>query len=65
MPSYVVLANLSVPAGVAGALYSYFVVGRGLGLSVHNPKYTAQLLYDSLVALNVKPDFCAAGRTCN
>ncbi|HYQ47235.1 MAG TPA: collagen-like protein [Polyangiaceae bacterium] len=65
MPSYVVLANLSIPADVAGALYNYFLVARGSGLSVHNPKYTGQLLYDSLVALGVTPSFCASGRTCN
>ncbi|HYQ04719.1 MAG TPA: hypothetical protein VER96_38860 [Polyangiaceae bacterium] len=65
MPSYVVLANLKVSADIAGALYNYFIVARGSGLSVHNPKYTAQLLFDSLVALGVTPDFCASGRTCN
>jgi hypothetical protein len=65
MPSYIVLANLVVPADVAGALYNYFVLARGSGLSVHNPRYTAQLIYDSLVALEVPPDFCAPNRTCN
>ena len=39
-----------VAADFAGALYNYFIVVRGSAFGVHNPKYTAQLLYDSLVA---------------
>jgi hypothetical protein len=36
-----------IPA-TAGALYNYFVMARGSGLGVHNPKYTGQILYDSI-----------------
>ena len=32
----------------AGALYNYLVMARGSGLGVHNPKYTKQVLYDSI-----------------
>jgi hypothetical protein len=35
----------------AGALYDYILVARGGASGVHNPKYTAQLLYDSYSAL--------------
>jgi hypothetical protein len=62
LPSSIVPANGALPAGTAGALYNYFVVARGSALSVHNPKYTAQLLYDSLVAVGVTPDFAAVDR---
>jgi hypothetical protein len=64
LPSSVHSPNNALPADVAGALYNYFVVARGSALSVHNPKYTAQLLFDSLTALSVTPDFCAVDRTC-
>jgi hypothetical protein len=35
----------------AGALYDYIVVARGGASGVHNPKYIAQILYDSYHAL--------------
>jgi hypothetical protein len=35
----------------AGALYNYILVARGGAFGVHNPKYIAELLYDSCVAL--------------
>jgi len=65
MPSYIVLANLAVPAEVAGSLYNYFLTARGSGLSVHNPKYTTQLIFDSITALGANPGFCAPERVCN
>jgi hypothetical protein len=39
----------------AGALYNYIVVARGGAYGVHNPKYIAQLLYDSYFALSGLP----------
>jgi len=39
-----------VPQALAGALYNYLVVARGSAFGVHNPSYTAQLLYDSIQA---------------
>ena len=35
----------------AGALYDYILVAKGGGYGVHNPKYIAQVLYDSYYAL--------------
>jgi hypothetical protein len=35
----------------AGALYDYILVARGGAFGVHNPKYVAQILYDSYHAL--------------
>jgi hypothetical protein len=35
----------------AGALYNYILVARGGASGVHNPKYIAQILYDSYHAL--------------
>lgn len=35
----------------AGALYNYILVARGGASGVHNPKYIAQILYDSYYAL--------------
>jgi hypothetical protein len=47
------------PAGLtqdqAGAIYNYILVARGAAFGVHNPKYTAQLLYDSYFALTKLP----------
>ncbi len=63
MPASVVSANGALPPDTAGALYNYFVLARGSALSVHNPKYTAQLIFDSLYALGVTPAFCAPDRT--
>ena len=42
-------------ADQAGALYNYFIVGRGGALGVHNPKYVQQLLFDSYVATTGNP----------
>ena len=39
----------------AGALYNYILVARGGAYGVHNPKYIAQLLYDSYFALTGLP----------
>jgi hypothetical protein len=39
----------------AGALYNYILVARGGASGVHNPKYIAQLLYDSYFALTGLP----------
>jgi hypothetical protein len=39
----------------AGALYNYILVARGGASGVHNPKYIAELLYDSYVALSGLP----------
>jgi hypothetical protein len=39
----------------AGALYNYILVARGGAYGVHNPKYVAQLLYDSYFALSGLP----------
>ncbi|HET7541753.1 MAG TPA: hypothetical protein VFK05_17885 [Polyangiaceae bacterium] len=65
MPGYVVLANLTLPADTAGALYNYFLTARGSGFGVHNPKYTTQLIYDSIKAVGGVPGFCAPERVCN
>jgi hypothetical protein len=42
--------GMGVSAAQAGALYNYFLVVRGSAFGVHNPKYTEQLLYDSIQA---------------
>jgi hypothetical protein len=39
----------------AGALYNYILVARGGASGVHNPRYVAQLLYDSYFALTGLP----------
>ncbi len=39
----------------AGALYNYILVARGGAFGVHNPKYIAELLYDSYLALSGLP----------
>ncbi len=39
----------------AGALYNYLLVARGGASGVHNPKYVAQILYDSYNALAALP----------
>lgn len=44
----------NLTADQAGALYNYFIVARGSAKGVHNPKYTRQLLYDSIVAITGK-----------
>jgi len=47
--------SLKLSKDVAGALYNYFLVARGSALGVHNPKYTKQLIYDSLKAIGGTP----------
>ena len=39
----------------AGALYNYILVARGGAFGVHNPKYVAEILYDSYFALTGLP----------
>jgi hypothetical protein len=39
----------------AGALYNYILVARGGAYGVHNPRYVAQILYDSYMALTGLP----------
>jgi hypothetical protein len=42
-------------ADQAGALYNYIILARGGALGVHNPKYSQQLIYDSIVAMGGTP----------
>jgi hypothetical protein len=42
-------------ADQAGALYDYILIARGGALGAHNPKYTQQLIYDSIVAMGGTP----------
>lgn len=51
LPKSAVQARPAILPPVAGALYNYFVIARGSGLGVHNPKYTEQILYDSIEAV--------------
>jgi hypothetical protein len=46
---------VTLDASQAGALYNYFLIAKGGGNGVHNPTYTQQLIYDSIVALTGKP----------
>jgi hypothetical protein len=46
---------LTIDAATAGALYNYLIVARGSGLGAHNPKYTKQLLFDSISQLKGAP----------
>jgi hypothetical protein len=39
----------------AGALYNYLILARGAAGGIHNPLYTRQLIYDSVVALTGNP----------
>lgn len=43
-----------VDAATAGALYNYLLVARGKDLGVHNPRYTKQLLWDSIRVIRAK-----------
>jgi hypothetical protein len=43
-----------VDAAEAGALYNYLLIAKGGGGGVHNPKYTQQLVFDSVFALTGK-----------
>lgn len=47
--------GLDLSADDAGALYNYLVVARGAALGVHNPRYTKQLIFDSVVQLTGDP----------
>ena len=40
-----------VTGDMAGALYNYFLLARGSAKVVHNPKYSRQLMWDSVFAL--------------
>lgn len=42
-------ADLVVDGPTAGALYNYLLIARGRDLGVHNPTYTKQLLWDSIM----------------
>jgi formate-dependent nitrite reductase cytochrome c552 subunit len=44
-----------VAKDTAGALYNYFVVARGSAFGVHAPRYTKQLLFDSIAELGGDP----------
>jgi hypothetical protein len=44
-------ANQVLTADQAGVLYDYIIVARSKDLGVHNPTYTKQLLWDSIVKL--------------
>jgi hypothetical protein len=44
------LPKNGVTADEAGALFNYFLIARGSAFGVHNPKYTGDVLYDSIVA---------------
>ncbi len=46
----------TVDADLAGALYNYLLAARGKDLGVHNPRYTKQLLFDSIVKLGTPGD---------
>jgi hypothetical protein len=45
----------TLTADQAGALYNYILVARGGAFGVHNPKYIAELLFDSYFALSGLP----------
>lgn len=49
------IAGVLLTQDQAGALYNYIVVARGGASGVHNPKYIAELLYDSYFALSALP----------
>jgi hypothetical protein len=42
-------------ADIAGALYNYFILGRGSAGGVHNPTYVRQLIFDSHKAVTGTP----------
>jgi len=39
----------------AGALYNYLIIARSKDLGIHNPTYTKQLLWDSIIAITGNP----------
>jgi len=45
---------VTLTASEAGALYNYELIAKGGGNGVHNPKYTQQLIYDSIFGLTGK-----------
>ncbi len=45
----------TLTADQAGALYNYFLLARGSAMSIHNPKYAKQLLFDSYFAITGLP----------
>ena len=45
----------TLTADQAGAVYNYFLLARGSAMSVHNPKYAKQLLFDSYFAITGLP----------
>jgi len=45
------LAGVLLTQDQAGALYDYILVAKGGASGVHNPKYIAEVLYDSYYAL--------------
>ncbi|HET7538591.1 MAG TPA: hypothetical protein VFK05_01920 [Polyangiaceae bacterium] len=49
--------GVTITAPIAGALYNYLLIARGSAYGVHNPKYTEQLIYDSLVGIGATPGF--------
>src|SRR6185369_1709821 len=51
LPASAAPARPAIQGPTAGALYNYFVMARGSGFGVHNPRYTGQVLYDSIEAV--------------
>ncbi len=49
--------TVAVAKDTAGALYNYFIIARGSAFGVHNPRYTNQLLFDSIERLGGTPGF--------
>lgn len=47
--------NLGLTADQAGAIYNYLLIARSKDLGIHNPTYTKQLLWDSIVAITGNP----------
>jgi hypothetical protein len=47
--------TIHLTADKAGAIYNYFIVARGGGMGVHNPKYVKQLIFDSYFAVTGSP----------
>ena len=51
-------AHVVATAAQAGAVYNYLIIARSKDLGVHNPRYTKQLLWDSITeikAMNNRP----------
>jgi len=45
----------SLTPAQAGALYDYFLIARGKDFGAHNPRYTKQVLYDSIEVIKGAP----------